>query len=86
MLIFLAMEQLEDARVSALLDAQNKAQRLFAEIEELSLIRPGQSETAINESIYALAQRIYGITRYWHKRIVRAGRNTLQPYDENPPD
>lgn len=86
MLIFLAMEQLEDARVSALLDAQIKAQRLFAEVEELNLIRPGQSETAINESIYALAQRIYGITRYWHKRIVRAGRNTLQPYDENPPD
>ncbi|MGB6387337.1 MAG: M24 family metallopeptidase [Terriglobales bacterium] len=80
------MEQLEDARVSALLDAQIKAQRLFAEVEELNLIRPGQSETAINESIYALAQRIYGITRYWHKRIVRAGRNTLQPYDENPPD
>jgi Xaa-Pro dipeptidase len=29
---------------------------------------------------------MYGITTYWHKRIVRAGRNTLLPYDENPPD
>jgi Xaa-Pro aminopeptidase len=29
---------------------------------------------------------MYGISRYWHKRIVRAGRNTLAPYDENPPD
>jgi hypothetical protein len=29
---------------------------------------------------------MYGISTYWHKRIVRAGRNTLQPYDENPPD
>jgi|HubBroStandDraft_5_1064220.scaffolds.fasta_scaffold00246_16 Xaa-Pro dipeptidase len=86
MLIFLAMERLEEARVSSLLDAQNKAQRLFAEVKEQNLIRPGQSETAINESIYTLAQKIYGITRYWHKRIVRAGRNTLQPYDENPPD
>ena len=28
---------------------------------------------------------MYGITRYWHKRIVRAGRNTLEPYAENPP-
>ena len=27
-----------------------------------------------------------GISTYWHKRIVRAGRNTLAPYDENPPD
>ena len=31
-------------------------------------------------------QQMYGISRYWHKRIVRAGRNTLAPYDENPPD
>lgn len=80
------MEQLEGARAAALLEAQIKAQRLFAEVEEQNLIRPGRSETEINESIYTLAQRMYGITRYWHKRIVRAGRNTLQPYDENPPD
>jgi Xaa-Pro dipeptidase len=80
------MEQLEDVRAAALLEAQIKAQRLFAEVEEHSLIRPGRSETEINESIYTLAERMYGITRYWHKRIVRAGRNTLQPYDENPPD
>jgi Xaa-Pro aminopeptidase len=29
---------------------------------------------------------MYGITTYWHKRIVRAGPNTLAPYAENPPD
>ena len=80
------MEQLEDARITGLLDAQSKAQRLFQEVGELGLIRPGRSENEINESVYTLAQRMYGITRYWHKRIVRAGRNTLQPYDENPPD
>jgi Xaa-Pro aminopeptidase len=80
------MEQLEDTRAAALLEAQIKAQRLFAEVGERSLIRPGRSETEINESIYTLAKDMYGITRYWHKRIVRAGRNTLQPYDENPPD
>jgi Xaa-Pro dipeptidase len=80
------MEQLEDTRAAALLEAQIKAQRLFAEVGERSLIRQGRSETEINESIYTLAQRMYGINRYWHKRIVRAGRNTLQPYDENPPD
>lgn len=80
------MEQVEDARVTAVSDAQIKAQRLFEEVEGQGLIRPGTSETEINESIYTLAQRMYGITRYWHKRIVRAGRNTLQPYDENPPN
>ena len=29
---------------------------------------------------------MYGISTYWHKRIVRAGRNTLLPYADNPPD
>jgi Xaa-Pro aminopeptidase len=29
---------------------------------------------------------MFGISRYWHKRIVRAGSNTLQPYRRNPPD
>lgn len=33
-----------------------------------------------------LAGSMYGISCYWHKRIVRAGRNTLAPYNENPPD
>ncbi len=29
---------------------------------------------------------MFGVSRYWHKRIVRAGPNTLQPYRQNPPD
>src|SRR6202451_4496225 len=80
------MEQLEEALAAGLLDAQIKAQALFAEIQAQSLIRPRVKESEINENIYALAESMYGISRYWHKRIVRAGRNTLAPYDENPPD
>src|ERR1700723_3225709 len=80
------MEQSEDELVAGLLDAQGKAEALFAEIQAQNLIRPGAKESEINESIYALAGSLYGISRYWHKRIVRAGRNTLAPYDENPPD
>ncbi len=80
------MGQTEEELAFDLIEAQLKAQALFAEVETQNLIRPGMTETAINESIYDLAQRMYGIKRYWHKRIVRAGRNTLAPYDENPPD
>src|SRR5580704_11660556 len=80
------MEQSEEGFVAGLLDAQRKAEALFAEIQAQHLIRPGAKESEINESIYALAGSMYGISRYWHKRIVRAGRNTLAPYDENPPD
>jgi hypothetical protein len=29
---------------------------------------------------------MFSTTTHWHKRIVRAGKNTLQPYNENPPD
>jgi Xaa-Pro dipeptidase len=72
--------------VTGLLDAQAKARTLFSEIQAKNLIRPGSPESEINEGIYALAAQMYGISRYWHKRIVRAGRNTLAPYDENPPD
>ena len=80
------MQPSEEQLVAGLLDAQRKAQALFAEIETQSLIRPGSRESAINDSVYALAHSMYGISRYWHKRIVRAGRNTLAPYDDNPPD
>jgi Xaa-Pro aminopeptidase len=80
------MEKSEEALAAGLLEAQAKAQALFVEIETRNLIRPGAKESEINEGIYALAGTMYAISRYWHKRIVRAGRNTLAPYDENPPD
>jgi Xaa-Pro aminopeptidase len=76
----------ETIRAAELWEAQAKAGQLFREIEARGLIRPGISEGALNAEIYALAQEMFGISTYWHKRIVRAGRNTLLPYDENPPD
>ncbi len=80
------MNAFEEHRVTELRIAQSKAERLFREVEERGLIRPGISESQLNEDIYELAKEMYGITTYWHKRIVRAGRNTLAPYAENPTD
>ena len=79
-------DALKEQRVTELRIAQSKAERLFREIEQRGLIRPGLSESRLNEDIYKLAKEMYGITTYWHKRIVRAGSNTLAPYAENPPD
>ncbi|HTZ60987.1 MAG TPA: M24 family metallopeptidase [Acidobacteriaceae bacterium] len=76
----------EERRVTELRVAQSKAERLFREIEQRSLIRAGLTESRLNSDIYDLARGMFGITTYWHKRIVRAGRNTLAPYAENPPD
>ncbi len=80
------MAATEEQRAAELLEAQTKAETLFHAVEARGLIRPGISENSLNAEIYALAQEMYGITTYWHKRIVRAGKNTLLPYAENPPD
>jgi Xaa-Pro aminopeptidase len=82
----LPLDAFEEQRVTDLRTAQSKAESLFREIEARGLIRPGISEGRLNEDIYELAKAMYGITTYWHKRIVRAGNNTLAPYADNPPD
>ena len=76
----------EDTRVARLLDAQAKAAELFAEVETRGLIVPGVGERQASDAIRDLAADMFGVGRWWHKRIVRAGPNTLQPYAENPPD
>ena len=73
-------------RSAALLEAQQKADQLFKAVESEKIIRPGVRESEINQDIYKLAEKMFGISTYWHKRIVRSGPNTLAPYDENPPD
>lgn len=76
----------EPTRAARLLDAQAKAARLFTEIEKRGLVTPGEGERAVSDRIRDLANELFGITRHWHKRIVRSGPNTLEPYKENPPD
>lgn len=80
------MESGEDVRVRRLLDAQDKAARLFDEIERRGMIRPGVGEKALSDEIRDLAAELFGVTRHWHRRIVRAGANTLLPFKEHPPD
>ena len=81
-----AVDSFEEKKVTELRIAQNKAERLFHEVEARGLIRAGITESRLNKEIYDLAKEMYGISTYWHKRIVRAGANTLLPYDDNPPD
>ena len=69
-----------------LIDAENKAAILFAEIAKRGLIVAGKSEKELNNEVFKLAFELFRIDKYWHKRIVRAGKNTLLPYKENPPN
>lgn len=77
---------IENSRAVALRKAQNRADDLFQRVETNGLIRAGITESQLNEEIYKLAEMEFGIEKYWHKSIVRAGPNTLAPYEENPPD
>lgn len=77
---------LEAERVEKLREAQRKAGELFAAIEATNIIRPGVSERAASDAIRALAAERLGVTKHWHKRVVRAGVNALEPYHSNPPN
>lgn len=82
----LPVDAFEAQRVTELRVAQKKAEELFHATEARGLIRAGITESRLNQEIYDLAKEMFGISTYWHKRIVRAGANTLLPYAENPPD
>jgi Xaa-Pro dipeptidase len=77
--------QMEDTRRAELEAAQVKALKLFDAIERDGLVRAGVSERAIEDEIGALAAREFGIEKHWHKRIVRAGANTITIAGDNPP-
>lgn len=66
--------------------AEKKAALLFLAIQDRKFLKAGISEEELNKLIFDLAEEMFGITKYWHKRIVRAGKNTLMPYRENPPN
>jgi len=75
---------LNQSRLIKLKEAEAKALRLFHLIEKSGLIHAGQTELELNNKVYDLAKSELGINKFWHKRIVRAGENTLFPYKENP--
>lgn len=71
--------------LSALYEAEHKAILLFEDIENEGIIQAGKTEDELSQEIFDLAHQKFGVSKHWHKRIVRAGVNTLMPYDENPP-
>ena len=74
-----------DDRLAALLAAENQAFAMLKKIEERGFIRPGRTEKEIEQDILTLAETEFGVTQHWHKRIVRAGINTIAVFSDNPP-
>ena len=75
-----------DPTVQSLIVAQHKAEALFAEIVSRGMIRPGVLESELSAEIHSLAGTRFGVRRHWHKRIVRAGSNTLLGYHDEAAD
>jgi Xaa-Pro dipeptidase len=67
-----------------LVEVEKMAKALFDNAIHLNIIAPGKTENEINTDIYSLAFKMFGIKKYWHKRIVRSGANTIFPYETNP--
>jgi Xaa-Pro aminopeptidase len=76
----------EDERARSLIAAERCAVQLFDEVTRRGLVAPGEREVEVGKRVRDLGAELFGTDRHWHKRIVRSGPNTLQPYRENPPD
>src|SRR5581483_7137952 len=76
---------IEENRRAELERAQAKALALFDAIERDGLVRAGVTERQVEDEIGALAEREFGVEKHWHRRIVRAGANTITIAGDNPP-
>lgn len=55
--------------IEKLMEAEAKALQLFETIEARELIAAGKPERRVNTEIFELAYELFGIKKYWHKRI-----------------
>ena len=76
----------EPARLASLHAAQGRAAALFAAIEAGGLVRAGVLESELSNEIHALAAEKFGVEAHWHKRVVRAGANSVTTYHDEPAD
>jgi Xaa-Pro aminopeptidase len=70
----------------SLIEAQRKAEALFAETVDSGMICAGKLESELTEEIHALARSRFNLRRHWHKRLARSGPNTLLGYYDEAPD
>lgn len=66
--------------------AEMRAEQLFDAIEAAAILRPGVLESEASARVHQLAGDLFGTPVWWHRRVIRAGANTLCPYYEHPPD
>lgn len=76
---------LSDAAIRARLEAaEARGQAMFDAVERVGIIRAGKTEKEVDDEIYILAKKDFGVDIHWHKRLVRTGINTVCVYAEDP--
>ena len=75
-----------DSVAQSLLEAQDRAAALFAAVVESGLICADKLESELSGEIHELARSQFGCRRHWHKKIARAGANTLLTYHDAAPE
>lgn len=75
----------EPMRRARLIEAETRGMALFDAIERAGILRPGRSELEVDRDIFELAERDFGVKQHWHRRVVRAGANTLCTFYDNAP-
>jgi len=75
----------EDRRLAELVNAEDRAFELLQLIEDQAIVQAGRTEREVEQDIKRLARDRFGVSRDSHKRIVRAGANTVAIARENPP-
>lgn len=78
------MPEAEAERWARLVEAEDRALTLLSAIEAAGFVAPGRTESEVDADIAALAEREFGVTRHWHKRLVRTGANTLCVFADTP--
>ena len=53
---------------------------------DLGFLQPGAKESHIDKKILELVEAQFGTRKYWHKRLVRTGANTIHPIWFDTPD
>lgn len=74
-----------DSAIRAGLEAaEARGNAMFDAIERAGIIRAGITEKDVDNAIYILAKKDFGVDVHWHKRLVRTGINTVCVYAEDP--
>src|ERR1700744_3603716 len=65
--------------------AEARGMAMFDAIERAGLLTSGKTEKQLDDEIFILAKKDFGVNTHWHKRVVRVGAHTVCTFYDRPP-